>query len=127
MGFLFSCAFINILYINLTHVLCSYSSILCRSTHIGYITGTSIALVPSGNLAIAGFTDGTLRLFDLTGTFVRDKNDPRGNPTTKDSYEFDDDASSSEEEMEIPSKGKRGSNEEVCSRVHQRFGVVACQ
>lgn len=105
---------------NLTHILCSL-----LQTHY-YETGTSIALMPSGNLAIGGFTDGTLRLFDLTGTFLRDKNDPR-NPTTKDSNEFDDDASSSEEEMEIPSKGKRGSNEEVCSRVHQRFGVVACQ
>jgi hypothetical protein len=32
--------------------------------------------VPSGRLAVAGFTDGTLRLFDLTGIFARDKNHP---------------------------------------------------
>ncbi|KAL3823414.1 hypothetical protein ACHAXA_004289 [Cyclostephanos tholiformis] len=37
---------------------------------------TSIGLVPSGRLAVAGFTDGTLRLFDLTGIFVKDKNHP---------------------------------------------------
>jgi hypothetical protein len=82
--------------------------------------------VPSGHLAVAGFSDGTLRLFDLTGTFAKDKNDPSTAPS-KD--EFDDDASSSEEEMEMTSfgKGKRGNNEEVCSRVNQRFGVVACQ
>lgn len=91
-------------------------------------TGTSIALVPSGNLAVAGFTDGTLRLFDLTGTFVRDKNDPH-NPTGQSSHELDGNSSSSEEEMELSSsKGcRRGSNEEVCSRVNQKFGVVACQ
>jgi hypothetical protein len=90
-------------------------------------TGTSLALVPSGHLAVAGFSDGTLRLFDLTGTFARDKNDPSTPPSKE---EFDDDASSSEEEMELTScgsKGKRGNNEEVCSRVNHRFGVVACQ
>eukprot|EP00804_Cyclotella_cryptica_P010784 CCRYP_008733-RB/>CCRYP_008733-RB protein AED:0.03 eAED:0.03 QI:381/1/1/1/1/0.83/6/3101/1099 len=88
---------------------------------------TSIALVPSGRLAIAGFTDGTLRLFDLTGTFARDKNDPR-NPTSLDSFEFDDDASTdaSEDEMS-PKRGRRSINGEVCSHVNQRFGVVACQ
>ena len=91
------------------------------------MSGTSIALVPSGRLAIAGFTDGTLRLFDLTGTFTRDKNDPR-NPSLFDSFEFDDDASTdaSEHEM-VPKKGSRSSNGEVCSHVNQRFGVVACQ
>ena len=40
------------------------------------IIGTSSGLVPSGRLAIAGFTDGTLRLFDLTGIFAKDKNHP---------------------------------------------------
>jgi hypothetical protein len=99
--------------------------VLSISRVINNHAGTSLALVPSGHLAVAGFSDGTLRIFDLTGTFTRDKNDPR-NPVTKESFEFDDDASSSEEEMEMP-KVKRGSNEEVCSRVNQRFGVVACQ
>lgn len=40
-------------------------------------TGTSLTLVPSGRIAVAGFSDGTLRLFDLTGLFARDKYDPR--------------------------------------------------
>lgn len=90
--------------------------------------GTSIALVPSGKLAIGGFTDGTLRLFDLTGTFVKDRNDRR-NSAAEESQLFDDDASfSSEEEMEMSTcKGRKGNNEEVCSRDNQRFGVVACQ
>jgi hypothetical protein len=93
---------------------------------IPFLIGTSLALVPSGRLAIAGFTDGTLRLFDLTGTFLRDRNDPRN--STHDSFDLFDTHSSSEEseeEMEMPkNKGRSGV---VCSHVNQRFGVVACQ
>lgn len=49
------------------------------------ITGTSIGLVPSGRLAVAGFTDGTLRLFDLTGVFGKDKFHPANNITSNSS------------------------------------------
>ena len=42
-----------------------------------YTAGTSLTLVPSGRIAVAGFSDGTLRLLDLTGLFARDRNDPR--------------------------------------------------
>ncbi|KAL3764398.1 hypothetical protein ACHAWU_004571 [Discostella pseudostelligera] len=68
---------------------------------------TSIGLVPSGRLAIAGFTDGTLRLFDLTGHFAKDKYHPqmnnfggshssprRGKQKMTAEELFDDDASS---------------------------------
>ncbi len=34
-----------------------------------FFVGTSLTLVPSGRHVVAGFTDGTLRLFDLTGRF----------------------------------------------------------
>ena len=104
-------------------------SVLFRVHRQKQIKGTSIALVPSGKLAIGGFTDGTLRLFDLTGTFIKDKNDRR-NSAAEESQLFDDDASSSSEEEEMDTsngKGRKGGNEEVCSRVNQRFGVVACQ
>ena len=33
----------------------------------GTYTGTSLTLAPSGRHVVAGFTDGTIRLFDLTG------------------------------------------------------------
>jgi hypothetical protein len=74
-------------------------------------TGTSLTLVPSGRILIAGFSDGTLRLFDLTGLFARDRNDPRNNyhtagtPSSTKSHRkkisgadelFDDDSSGEE-------------------------------
>ncbi|KAL7548804.1 hypothetical protein ACHAWF_012060 [Thalassiosira exigua] len=112
---------------------------------------TSIGLVPSGRLAVAGFTDGTLRLFDLTGRFAKDRNHPdnavvarraKANDDEDDDEEeeealFDDDASSSSEDDEAgpesPTKsptgkgGKKGKSVAVDSRSNQRYGAVACQ
>jgi hypothetical protein len=95
-------------------------------------TGTSIGLVPSGRLAVAGFTDGTLRLFDLTGIFSRDKNDPRNTTfASQNSYEFDDDASTSSDDSNSRNSNATAkrvkSNEVVNSHSNQRYGAVACQ
>ncbi|KAK1746922.1 hypothetical protein QTG54_002266 [Skeletonema marinoi] len=77
---------------------------------------TSLTLVPSGRIAVAGFSDGTLRLFDLTGLFARDRNDPRNfvsasatdksqqTKKTKKKNELDelfDDDSSGEESFQV--------------------------
>ena len=92
--------------------------------------GTSIGLVPSGRIAVAGFTDGTLRLFDLTGIFAKDKNHPdnRHLPTEL----FDDDASSSSSEDSFHSEDGLNNNAKndknlVNSHSNQQYGAVACQ
>lgn len=67
---------------------------------------TSLAVAPSGRFVCAGFTDGTVRLFDLTGHFhnkqTSKKNVPGSSP--------------------LPSRGSV-----VDSKRHQRFGAVVCQ
>ena len=81
---------------------------------------------------MGGFTDGTLRLFDLTGVFARDKNNPHS-PPTKNSFEFDDDASSSsddslESSQRVKSKETTKLNGGlVNSHSNLRYGAVACQ
>ena len=92
--------------------------------------GTSIGLVPSGRIAVAGFTHGTLRLFDLTGIFAKDKNHPdnRHLPTEL----FDDDASSSSSEDSFHSEDGLNNNAKndknlVNSHSNQQYGAVACQ
>jgi len=102
---------------------------------------TSIGLVPSGRLAIAGFTDGTLRLFDLTGIFAKDKHHPDNNTISNSSTTnsknkrtsildelFDDDASSSEDSFQSNSSPtKNSSSNFLNSSSNQRYGAVACQ
>ena len=108
--------------------------------------GTSIGLVPSGRIAVAGFTDGTLRLFDLTGSFAKDKNHP-DNYTTVSSKKkkekrgsdipeglFDDDASdASDDDASFHSNTMAGSSNMgsksniVNSHSNQQYGAVACQ
>jgi WD40 repeat protein len=63
-----------------------------------FLSGTSLKIVPGGHLVVAGFTDGTLRLFDLTGR-----------PVSRDD----------------PAEHKK--NVVVCSKTFQRYGAVACQ
>ena len=80
---------------------------------------TSLALVPSGRVAVAGFTDGTLRLFDLTGTFIRDKYAPTEN-------DFEDD--SSEDSLHFDDEVEHASSSSlVNSHTNQQYGAVACQ
>lgn len=62
---------------------------------------TSLKLSPSGRLLIAGFTDGTLRLFDLTGRYKNEQPASVGKPSGNQRY--------------------------VLSKHHVHFGAVACQ
>lgn len=95
----------------IVHVSFTNYSILNTIQQNKNIAGTSLTLVPSGRIAVAGFSDGTLRLFDLTGLFARDRNDPRNfvsTPASKKSHQkkktkkneldelFDDDSSGEE-------------------------------
>eukprot|EP00977_Amphora_coffeiformis_P016589 scaffold5169_cov172-Amphora_coffeaeformis.AAC.20 len=65
---------------------------------------TSLAVAPSGRFICAGFTDGTVRLFDMTGHFHNKQTSKRnvpGSPMPRSSV--------------------------VDSKRHQRYGAVACQ
>ena len=83
---------------------------------------TSLTLSPSGRTLVAGFTDGTIRIFDLTGRLWNNSN----NKHSKNEMEFDDDCSSSSDE-ELFSKKKPSRNEYICSQKNQEFGSVAAQ
>lgn len=101
---------------------------------------TSLSLSPSGRHILAGFTDGTLRLFDTTDRFWN-KNKPSigdHNMTMepeKDEVDqkmenlFDCDSSDSEAEAEYQSPYNSSKSKEkiVMSNSHQNFGAVACQ
>jgi hypothetical protein len=63
-------------------------------------SGTSLKIVPNGRIMVAGFTDGTLRLFVLTGR--------------PSAFSGDDIA-------------ERKKHAVVCSKAFQKFGAVACQ
>lgn len=95
---------------------------------------TSIAVAPSGRHIIAGFTDGTLRLFDTTGRlWNKSKSFESNTDTAVDDVEndlealFDCDSSDSESESSRPSQPTKAKNRVVMSRTHQNYGSVACQ
>ena len=121
----------------LIYVLIVFANFLFLTYHVSFFTknkiGTSIGLVPSGRLAVAGFTDGTLRLFDLTGVFIKDKNHPDNNHYKKRASEalFDDDASSSEDSFHASNydddQDLKPPGGIVNSHSNQRYGAVACQ
>lgn len=97
-----------------------------------------MAIVPSGRLLVAGFTDGTLRLFDLTGN-VRNKDSEFNQTMTDDDNLFDSDSSEDEfddDDYTLKSTAGLGSSSStcsnpasvlVCSKSNQRYGAVACQ
>ncbi|KAI2510476.1 hypothetical protein MHU86_3896 [Fragilaria crotonensis] len=64
---------------------------------------TSLAVVPSGRHMVAGFTDGTLRLFDLTGCFRSQDDISSDNTKHANDYEdvnlFDSDSSDDDENL----------------------------
>lgn len=106
-----------------------------------YSIGTSIGLVPSGRLAVAGFTDGTLRLFDLTGHFAKDRHHSRtncsagGGNTSASGTRHDKDVTSEEQLFDDDSSTTSSSFDDrtfkskilVDSHSNQRYGAVACQ
>ncbi len=95
---------------------------------------TSLSVSPSGRHIIAGFTDGTLRLFDTTGRlWSQDKNVKDSGSSSSESKVhtdfnnlFDYDSSDSETEIE-PSLSTKAKDKYVMSKSHQHFGAVACQ
>ncbi len=100
---------------------------------------TSLSVAPSCHHVIAGFTDGTLRLFDTTGR-LWNKNDHLnadssssetnidGNDIEKEMMElFDCDSSESESEFQSLQPSTKAKERVVMSRSHQNFGAVACQ
>lgn len=71
------------------------------ATFLTLCIGTSLCLSSSGNFLWAGFSDGTLRVFDLSGRFSL--------------------------ENESWQASRQKSTTMVASKFHQRFGAVACQ
>ena len=65
---------------------------------------TSLKCSPTGRLLLAGFTDGTIRIFDLTNHYQQSSNRSSSDPISL-----------------------RGSGGMVDSKQFQRFGAVACQ
>lgn len=65
---------------------------------------TSLAISPTGRFICAGFTDGTVRIFDLTGHFRNGTSPPK--------------------KAQGPTVPR---NSVVDSKRHQRYGAVACQ
>lgn len=61
--------FPNFCWLNNSHVVCTHAFWACHVLlfWVTRRTGTSLTLAPSGRHVVAGFTDGTIRLFDLTG------------------------------------------------------------
>ena len=93
------------------------------------LAGTSLAMVPSGRHLVAGFTDGTLRLFDLTGKFQ--SNDSFAPSISNEDYNlFDSDSSDDEgfdDDCTLKTTSTGSSSAMVCSKSHQRYGAVLAQ
>jgi hypothetical protein len=110
-------------------------------------------MVPSGRHFVAGFTDGTLRLFDLTGHFSGQAASTFGSspgtafqqPKSDDYDIFDSDSSDDDDDGErvvvkagastsasvtassVITSATGGTTALVCSKHFQRYGTVACQ
>lgn len=82
---------------------------------------TSFTLSPTGRHIIAGFQDGTLRLFDTTGRLWRQSH-------RSDESKSLFDCNSDEDETVYSNDSAKNSNRRmVASRTHQTYGAVACQ
>lgn len=68
-------------------------------------------MTPNGRLVVAGFSDGTLRLFDLA--------------SSAGSTHHESIASASEDDLSFENNTSK--NALVCSKAFQRYGAVACQ
>ena len=88
----------------------TFSPYTCiRPTYVHFSAGTSLTLAPSGRHAVAGFTDGTIRLFDLTGRLWS----PSRSASGGDLYDEDSDDDSDDDGIQgdaSPTRGHRRSN-----------------
>jgi len=91
---------------------------------------TSVKLAPSGRHIIAGFTDGTLRLFDTTGRLWKPRSLSGSNNALDDATKseisslFDSD---SDEENDSNLSKRSSKQRMVASKSFQNYGAVACQ
>ena len=91
---------------------------------------TSLVLSPSGRHVVAGFTDGTLRLFDTTGRLWRPLSSTKYDATDPIKSEINIlfDSDSDEEEIDFSLQtSHRCKQRMVASKSFQNFGAVACQ
>ena len=106
-----------------------------------------MALVPSGRHVVAGFTDGTLRLFDTTGLHTQSPSSEQQQQEKMDDFctnLFDSESSDADQDDDDDDAATRSSvstkstttttsssssrkSALVCSKSHQRYGTVACQ
>jgi hypothetical protein len=80
---------------------------------------TSLALTPSGQFVLGGFSDGTLRVFDVTHRFPQQQ---QQKPLTVNQIPP---AAHHEASSSMPSS--HSSSQFVSSHDHQQFGAVTCQ
>ena len=83
------------------HFILTATSNKTKNTNKNNIIGTSLKLSPSGNFLWGGFSDGTLRVWDLSSTFTTE----------------DDNVIASRQKMDVM----------VNSKLTQGYGAVACQ
>ena len=78
-------------------------------------TGTSLTLAPSGRHVVAGFTDGTIRLFDLTGRLWFPSISPSSSGGSGCDHDFFDQYSDDDDDddEDVPSIGKKGVDDEM--------------
>lgn len=100
----------------------AYSNLnkLCHSSL--FFLGTSLKILPNGSLVVAGFTDGTLRLFDLEAA-AGPSSSAASAPLSHEPPEAY--TSGSEDELSFETTTKK--NAMVCSKTFQRYGAVAAQ
>ena len=92
---------------------------------------TSLKLSPSGRHIIAGFTDGTVRLFDTTGRLWQSgpskKHHTLNDPIKSEMNNLFDSDSDEEELFSSKASSNRAKQRMVASKSFQNFGAVACQ
>lgn len=105
---------------------------------------TSLKFAPSGRWIAAGFADGTLRLFDLTGTYNinnHDRKDGRNarveeaNERAESGSDSENEAFTSDDNNNNPDPvtvlallhRRHKTGKMVLSKEHQQYGAVACQ
>ena len=88
---------------------------------------TSLAISPSGSIIVGGFTDGTIRFFDLSYNKLWSRRLPRNQNNDDEETEFSDHEDKNIISKEIFGSGNRAKHKLVCSRENQEYGSVTSQ